>query len=483
MAAIGASEFSINAGGDIRTETAPQIHTVLELHEWLQAMADDANSTGNDTVSILTSNPSKLDGPRSAIKPMLLNLLSTFNIDATAAQYFKFGSIQQGAGATTALYTGVKSIGSPLVAGSPMYIVQAAAKLTTYWPAGHIQILVNAISANAQIDNGDIRVYSRKYGQTYGDFAANLIAGGEQPAAISTATTDWTTLDLTTALALSTKVAISVASHTKDTGDGSGVQTYKGTITLSGGCTIAEAAQYCQAICDESSTTTVDGVLGWKYRSLGDGVNGYTPNGAAPFGTVAGGKWFVAPGWYIAGALAGDLQKYQMTSHAGTTVGNPVVAGISIGGLTIGARLLVGRDSGTGFITNEYTLNGATVSGGNTCVMNEVIKTDTPATGFIRVNGVPYAYTAVVPGTKTFTISGTWGQVHATLSPAWVPFIDKVVASATEASTNYTYSADFTARLKVRLGAGGSALQPFETTFSAGSSATNGTNAIATLDL
>jgi hypothetical protein len=480
MAAINATEFSINAGGDIRTSASPQIHTVLELHEWLQSMADDANSTGDDTVSILTANPSKLDGPRSAIKPMLLNLLSTFNIDATAAQYFKFGSISQNSGAD--LYTGVKSIGSPLVAGSPIYIVQNAAKLTTYWPDGHIQILVKAITAGTPIDSGDIRVYSRKYGQTYGDFAANLIAGGEQPAAISTATTDWTPLNLAGALALSAKVAITVGSHNKDTGDGNGSKEYKGTITLSSGCTIAEAAQYCQAICDESSTTTVDGVLGWKFRSLGDGAYGYTPNGAAPFGTVAGGKWFVAQGWYIAGALAGDLQKYQMISHDGTTVGNPVVAGISIGGLTVGARLLVGRDSGTGFVTSEYTLNGATTSGGNTCVMNEVIKTDTPDTGYLRVNGVPYLYTAINRGTKTFTISGTWGQIHASASPAWCPFIDKVVASTTEASTNYTYASDFTARLKVRKGATGGSLQAFETTFACTTSATNGTNAIATAD-
>jgi hypothetical protein len=480
MAAISASEFSINGSGDIRTATAPQIHTVLELHEWLQAMADDANSSGDDSVSILTANPSKLDGPRSAIKPMLLNLLSTFNIDASAAQYFRFGSISQNSGAD--LYTGVKSIGSPLVAGSPMYIVQNAAKLSTYWPTGHIQILVKAITASTPIDSGDIRVYSRKYGQTYGDFSANLIAGGEQPAAISTATTDWTPLNLAGALALNTKVTITTGSVNQNTGDGNGSKEYKGTITLSGGCTIAEAAQYCQAICDEASTTTVDGVLGWKFRSLGDGSFGYTPNGAAPFGTVAGGKWFVAQGWYIAGALAGDLQKYQMISHDGTTVGNPVVAGISIGGLTVGARVLVGRDSGSGFVTNEYTTNGATTSGGNTVIMVEAIKNDTPDTGYIRVNGVPYAYTSINRGTKTFTISGTWGQIHATASPAWCPFIDKVAASTTETSTSYTYVSDFTARLKVRLGAG-SALQPFETTFAAGTSATNGTNAIATSDL
>lgn len=171
-----------------------------------------------------------------------------------------------------------------------------------------------------------------------------------------------------------------------------------------------------------------------------------------------------------------------MTSHDGTTVSNPVVAGISIGGLTVGARLLVGRESAGGFLTNEYTLNGATTSGGSTCVVNEAIKADTPDTGYIRVNGVPYTYTAVNRGTKTFTISGTWGQIHATASPAWCPYIDKVVASTTESSASYTYASDFTARLKVRKGATGGSLQAFETTFSAGSSATNGTNAIASSD-
>jgi hypothetical protein len=475
-----ADDFTVAVNGDVRHASGTTVYTVLDLHQWLQDMADDAAvSVSGDNVSILTANPSKLDGPRSAIKPMLLNLLNGYNIDDTAAQFINFGSIQQDG--TNVLYTGLKSIGSPLVAASPMYVVQNAAKLTKYWPNGHIQIMVKCKTAGAMIDNADVRVYSRKYGQTYGDFAANLIAGGEQPAAVSTATTDWTPLNLASALALSAKVTITSGSSFHDTGVG-GNKEYKGTITLSGGCTIAEAAQYCQAICDESSTTTVDGLMGWKFRALGDTAYGYTPNGAAPFGTVAGGKWFVAQGWYIAGALAGDLQKYQMISHDGTTITNPVVAGISIGGLTVGARLLVGRDSGTGFVTTEYTLAGATTAPGNTCVMNEAIKTDTPPTGYLRVNGIPYAYTSVDSGTKTFTISGTWGQVHASASPAWVPFIDKLVASTTEASSTYTYSADFTARLKVRKGTAGSSLQPFETTFTAGSSATNGTNAIATAD-
>lgn len=477
-----ADDFTVAGNGDIRHVSGSTVYTVLDLHQWLQDMADDAaTAVAGDNVSILTPNPSKLDGPRSGIKPMLLNLLGDYNIDDTAARFINFGSIQQDG--TDVLYTGLKSIGSPLVAASPVYVVQDGAKLTKYWPDGHIQIMVKCKDAGLLIDNADVRVYSRKYGQTYGDFAANLIAGGEQPAAISTSITDWTPLDLASALAL-TGITITPGSVFRDTGDGNGSKEYKGRIILSGGRTIAEAAQYCQAICDEASVVTVDGVLGWKFRALGDGAYGYTPNGAAPFGTVAGGKWFVAQGWYIEGALSADLQRYQMISHDGTTVTNPVVAGISIGGLTIGARVLVGRDAATvsGFDDDEYTLSGATTSGGNTCVMVEAIKTDTPDTGYIRVNNVPYTYTAVNRATRTFTISGTWGQVHPASSPAWCPFIDKVAAAAIESSSPYTYLSTFTARLKVRKGTVGAALQPFETTFSAAESLTNGTNAIATAD-
>lgn len=475
--AIG-DDFSIGAGGDIRHTGGTTVYTVLELHAWLQDLADDAGPTGDDIMSILMPNPSKLDGPRSAIKPMILNLLNGYNIDDVAAQFINFGSVSQAGG--DELYTGVKTIGAPLVAGSPIYLVQDGAKLTSYWPDGHIQVLVKGKTAGALIDNGDLRAYSRAYGQTYSDFAGNLVAGGEQPLAISTTLTDWTPLSLVEALALAPNVAITIGDHNKDTGDGNGSKAYKGTITLSNGCTIAEAAQYCQAICDQDSTTTINGIPGWRFRAL-DAA--YPPNSAAPFGIVAGGKWFVAQGWYVAGASAGDLQKYQMISDDGTVVTNPVVAGITIGGLVVGARILVGRDDGAGgFVDDEYTLTGATTSGGNTCVVNEAIKIDTPATGFLRVNGIPYQYTAVDSATRTFTISGTWGQLHAIASPAWVPFVDKVAEAVSESSTPYTYAADFTARVKVRKGGSPNSKQEFVSTFTATSSATNGTNAILNAD-
>jgi len=472
-----ADDFEIQADKDIRhTGAGATVYTVLDLHAWLQDLADNASASGDDNVSILTANPSRLDGPRSADKPMFLNLINGFNIDDTGAQYFNFGSIQQDG--SNVLYTGLKSIGSPLVTASPIYVVQNGSKLTKYWGDGHIQVLVKAKTGGSEIDSGLVRAFSRKYGQSYSDFEADLSPGGEQPVAISTAVTDWTTLSLVQAQALSTKVTITIGDHNKDTGDGNGSKAYKGTITLSDGCTIAEAAQYCQAICDQDSTTTINSILGWKYRALDAS---YTPNSAAPFGIVAGGKWFVAQGWYIAGALAADSQAYQMISHDGTTVTNPVITVVSVGGLVSGARLLVARDDGAGsFIDDEYTLNGSHGASLTAVTINESIKADTPESGFIRIASIPFAYSSYNGGTKTFTLTTALGQIFADDTPCFVPFIDLLADATEETSANFVFSSGFTARVIVRKG-GTPSYKPFETTFSV-TSAGGSVNAILDSD-
>lgn len=121
--------------------------TTLELHQWLQDLADDAAPTGDDNVSILGANPSELAGKRNAVRPMALTLLNGVNINDAASHWFKFGSIEQGSGATNVQYTGLKILGS-LVASSPIYIYQNGAKVTKYWAdadSSNFQILVKVI--------------------------------------------------------------------------------------------------------------------------------------------------------------------------------------------------------------------------------------------------------------------------------------------------------------------------------------------------
>lgn len=453
-------DFSIAANGDIRHVSGTTVYSVNAFHAWLQDLSDDSEPTGNDLVSILTdSDVSSIEGGRANDKPRALNLLDAFNIDDDAAKYINFGSASQAGGNT--LYTGLKTIGTPLVAGSPIYVVQNSAKLTTYWANGHIQIMVKCKTAGALIDSGDVRVFSRKYGQTYADFLTNLAAGGEQPAAISTSLTDWTPLNEAAAAALSSKVTITVGDTTQTLGINT--KLFKGTIALSGGITIAEAAQYCQYITRDASTTTIAGVEGWRYRALNAA---YDPNSVAPFGAVAGGKWFVAQGWWVSGVLAADSQNYQLTSHDGTVMTAPISATMEGGNLVAGDSVLIGRNNGSGFLTNEYTLNGAHTSGMSTVVINEAIKGDTPPVGWIRVNGVRYAYTSYNAGTKTFTISGTLGQAFSGGTSAWVPFIDKTAAASNETNT-YTSAGNFTGRIRVKRG-GASPIKPYNQTFAVG---------------
>src|SRR5574343_573334 len=174
--AIDASKFTIDASGNIRQVSAfvpatDSRFSTLDLHAFLQDLADNSAPAGDDLVSILGNNPSELAGKRNASRPMALTLLPNFNINDATAQWFKFGSIEQNSGAD--LYTGLKVLGS-LVANSPIYITQSNSKITQYWAdadASNFQILVKAKSGGTFIDSdgvdGKITVFSRKYGQTY----------------------------------------------------------------------------------------------------------------------------------------------------------------------------------------------------------------------------------------------------------------------------------------------------------------------------
>jgi hypothetical protein len=468
-------DFSVASNGDIRHVSGTTVYSALDLHAWLQDLADNATAAGDDLLSILSDNPSKIAGPRATNKPMSVTLLGSFNIDDTAAQFINFGSVEQSSG--NVLYTGVKSIGSPLVSGSPIYLVQNGSKVTSFWPNGHVQVMVKAKTGGAFIDSGDIRAFSRKFGQTYADFATNLVPGSEQNVAISTSLDTNISLSLASALALSSDITVAVGDVTKDLGNGNGGKLYKGTITLSNGRTLAEAYQYLMAITSETSAVTVNSEAGWKYRALN---TGYTPNAAAPFGTLAGGKWFVAQGWWLEGVLPAESQNYNLVAHDGTTQIPPNTVGITIGGLAVGDTVIVARDNGSGgLLQSEYTLSGAHTSGMSTITVNIAIKSDTPASGKIRVNGVRFTYTSWTG--SVFTISGTLGQAFSSGVSVFVPFIDKVAASTSE-SVSFIYNANFTARVKVRQGTGGSPIKPFETTFSVGS-AGGSTNAIRDSDV
>lgn len=459
-------DFQINTTGDIRRQAGASttVYSVLDLHAWLQDLADDAAASGNDLVDILAPNPSRLDGPRDAAVASRLNLLTSgaiaFNLDDTAAQFINFGSIKQQSAAVQ--YSGLKTIGG-IVAASPVYVVQSGNKLTKFWADGHVQILVKVRTGGTLIDSGNVTAFSRKWGQTYSHFDVNLAAGGESNAALSTALDSNIVLTEANAALLSTKVTVAFGDTTQDLGNGNGAKLYKGTITLSGGCTLQEAYQYLQYLTRENSAATLNSIPGWRYRVLNAA---YTEIPSAPFGTFAGGTFFVAQGWWMTGVLAAEATKYQLIAHDGTTQVPPTLIGITVGNLVAGDRVLVARENGSGAILKDEYTPVAASAGATSLQVVESIKTDTPSSGVIRIKNLRYTYTAFNAGTKTFTgLSPALATNIVTADDVFVPFIDKVAASTSESQT-FIYSANFTARVDVRNGSGVSPIIPFNTLLS-----------------
>lgn len=472
--AIDASKFTIDSSGNIRQVAAfvpgtDSRYTTLELHAWLQDLADNSAPAGDDLVSILGSNPSELAGKRNAARPMAVTLLPTININDDTSQWFKFGSIEQNS--LNDLYTGLKVIGS-LVASSPIYITQSNNKLTKYWHDSDVntsfQILVKAKAGGTLIDSGNVTVFSRKYGQTYSHFDANLAAGGEQAAALSTALDTNIALSAGAAETAFGTITLTPGDSNFDMGDGNGSKAYKGVIALNGTTTLATAYQALMWACSESSTATINSVPGWRYRKLNAA---YSENIAAPFGTFAGGKWFVAQGWRLTGVMAADSKNYQLVSHDGTIIIPPTSIAIEVTNTTNSDYVLVARDNGSGgILDNEYTVSA---SQGATSITVTGLKSDTPASGVIRIDGDRYTYT----GWTGTTVSGLSPAIKTggySSKPAFIPFIDGVPSGASIQSAAMQFNANFTARFRVR-NAGGSPIVPFESTMSVTSNGGSGT--------
>ena len=471
--ALDLTKFTIDSSGNIRQVSAfvpgtDSRYTTLELHAALQDLADNAAPSGDDNVSILGVNPSELAGKRNASRPMALTLLPDLNINDATAQWFKFGSIEQASGDD--LYTGLKVIGS-LATSSPIYIIQNGSKLTKYWHDTDVntafQILVKAKASGTLIDSGNVTVYSRKYGQTYSHFDVNLAAGGEQAAALSTATDPNITLTAGQSETAFGTITVTTGDFSWDSGDGNGSKAYKGKISLNGSTSLATAYQAMMWACSESSTATIGGVAGYKYRVLPG--QSYAENIAAPFGSFAGGKWFVAQGWLIENVMSADSKNFQLISHDGTIVTPPTSITLEVTNVTTSDYVLVARDDGAGgILDDEYTVSGS--SGAGTVTVTG-LKADTPASGVIRIGGDRYPY-ASWTGT-TITLSGTLSKTYSS-APAFIPFIDGTPSSTSMQSAAMQFSSNFTARFRVRNG-GSSPIVPFESTMAVTSTGGSGT--------
>jgi hypothetical protein len=187
-----ADDFTISSTGDIRHSANSNTYTTLELHRWLQDLADDATpASANDIVDITDETPSD----RSTDN--IITLINGYNIDDDASEYFYDGSIVQTnpAGNGTDRYDGIVVVGS-VVAGTELQIVQNNALITSYWGTGLnadaaqnilLRLCIKTREDGADIDGRRLRVQAREFNDTYAEFTVNGTALGNNVFAISTA--------------------------------------------------------------------------------------------------------------------------------------------------------------------------------------------------------------------------------------------------------------------------------------------------------
>jgi hypothetical protein len=324
-----ADDWSVAVNGDIRHPSGTAIYSVGEWEVYLQTAASQLVGAGDDLATLKLPLPCRLDGLRDAQVPARVTLLNGHNITDAQLPFLKFGSVRQAGG--NEQFSGVKTIGN-VVASTPIYVVQGGAKVTKFWPNGHIQILVRVKTGGSLIDSGLVSIYSRKYGQTFARAEADLSAGGESITAIATELDPNITLSLAAAAALSSKVTITTGDTTKDLNNGSGPKLYKGTITLSGGCTLVEAAHYLHYIMREDSAATIGGVPGWRFR----GLSNYTPDDKYPIATISAGQLLLRQGWWLEGATS---DAYALIADDGSTQVPAVIVAINAPNLEAGTRV------------------------------------------------------------------------------------------------------------------------------------------------
>ncbi len=134
--------------------------------------------------------------------------------------------------------------------------------------------------------------------------------------------------------------------------------------------------------------TLTDGTTGGTVE-IDSEASAVTPVGAAPFGTFAGGTFFVATGIVLTDYLSSEANNFQLKTDEGTVVEAPTKVTISVGNTREGDKVAVFRLSGSGgsIVKDRYN---ATVQSAlaTTAVMGSSITADEPgksAGGIVRL--------------------------------------------------------------------------------------------------
>lgn len=169
--------------GGAHGNAAANYVTVLELHRWLQDLADEASVANDDYMDITTANPSdkKFD--------TIITLVNGYTLDdaytTPASEFIYGGSIIQGSGGTEEIYDGIRVVANR---GCVVNVIQNNAVLSNkFWnntPSGEsfsglnpdpangvcMQFMVKVKASGSFIDNGALLFTTREWGKSFSEF-------------------------------------------------------------------------------------------------------------------------------------------------------------------------------------------------------------------------------------------------------------------------------------------------------------------------
>lgn len=526
-------DISVAANGDIRrTGGGSDTYTVLELHRFLQDLADDAVASGDDLLDITDSTPSV----RATDNIITLN--APYNIDDNLAEFIFDGSISQDNGDT--LYSGLVVVGA-VQPGTQLQVVQNNGLLTSYWGTGLnadagagilLRIMVKTRASGSDIDGRRIRVQARELGDTYAEFSATLGAGNSTAAIFTNSDLNNQTAQATIASWSDVTVTEGLSLIDVD-GDGNDeeyfVELDRGSRTIN---QLYERTKWLQR---RGTASTIFGINGELFRGIThsfayDGESGgpFSQNEILTFGNGATGLLLaldddgatgnmyiqlltgVAPsnndsitggtssatanvdgtvtvrtvspafigqstgsaiiGAYGVGIQASDLSNADLLFDLTNTARNPPNnVQFSVGGLVSGEDyVLVGPEAGGTIDEDQFSLSGALTGGEATITVGSAIPTDTPASGTIRVFNGSTYSRVTYTGYSGSNFTGCVGTPAA--SNGANVFISYIDKLAAAASESFTgvYLADRSLFIRVRDG-GATPIVTFETTGTLGS--------------
>lgn len=137
-------------------------------------------------------------------------------------------------------------------------------------------------------------------------------------------------------------------------------------------------------------------------------------NTGAPFGTFAGGRWFLAQGILLSNVPVADSNNWETSDLAGTRKSPPTVRTITFAGLIANDRAALFEVNVAGTDDVRKTQNGVGVAGAaldaTTIPLDSAVALDVPSTGWIRVvdtsatDGTEYRYEYSAVSSTTVTL-------------------------------------------------------------------------------